>query len=83
MNTTMGTIELELFDEDAPKTVQNFRKLAADGFMKQVDGHWRPNFDEPASAAPEAFEKLQGRVQAFIAAAPESLRPSIEKFLGG
>src|ERR1700735_876660 len=32
MNTTAGTIELELFDDDAPKTVENFRKLAADGF---------------------------------------------------
>ena len=28
MNTTLGTIELELFDDDAPKTVENFRKLA-------------------------------------------------------
>jgi len=25
MNTTLGAIELELFDEDAPKTVENFR----------------------------------------------------------
>ena len=32
MNTTAGTIELELFDDDAPKTVENFRKLSADGF---------------------------------------------------
>lgn len=57
------------------------RKLAAAGFMEKVDGHWRPNFDEPASAAPQAFEKLQGRVQAFVDAAPESLRPSLERFL--
>jgi cyclophilin family peptidyl-prolyl cis-trans isomerase len=27
MQTTQGAIELELFDEDAPKTVANFRKL--------------------------------------------------------
>jgi peptidyl-prolyl cis-trans isomerase B (cyclophilin B) len=32
MNTTVGTISLEFFDDDAPKTVANFRKLAADGF---------------------------------------------------
>jgi peptidyl-prolyl cis-trans isomerase B (cyclophilin B) len=32
MHTTAGAIELELYDEDAPKTVENFRKLAADGF---------------------------------------------------
>ena len=32
MNTSDGPITLELFDEDAPKTVGNFRKLAAEGF---------------------------------------------------
>ena len=39
MNTTAGTIELELFDDDAPKTVANFRKLAADGFYDGVIFH--------------------------------------------
>src|SRR5450755_2034859 len=39
MNTTHGTIELELFDEDAPKTVANFRKLAGDGFYDGVIFH--------------------------------------------
>jgi len=39
MNTTLGTIELELFDDDAPKTVENFRKLAADGFYDGVIFH--------------------------------------------
>ena len=32
MATSEGTIELELFDTDAPKTVENFTKLAADGY---------------------------------------------------
>jgi cyclophilin family peptidyl-prolyl cis-trans isomerase len=32
MNTTAGTIEFELFDEDAPQTVTNFRKLAGEHF---------------------------------------------------
>ena len=32
LHTTHGEIALELFDEDAPKTVENFRRLAADGF---------------------------------------------------
>src|SRR5881392_2547300 len=32
MQTNHGTIELELFDDDAPKTVENFKKLTADGF---------------------------------------------------
>ena len=39
MNTTHGTIALELFDEDAPKTVENFRKLASDGFYDGIIFH--------------------------------------------
>ena len=39
MHTTQGTIELELFDEAAPKTVANFRKLAGDGFYDGVIFH--------------------------------------------
>ncbi len=39
MHTTHGTISLELFDEDAPKTVANFRKLAADHFYDGVIFH--------------------------------------------
>jgi cyclophilin family peptidyl-prolyl cis-trans isomerase len=39
MQTNHGTIELELFDEDAPKTVENFRKLASDGFYDGVIFH--------------------------------------------
>jgi cyclophilin family peptidyl-prolyl cis-trans isomerase len=32
MKTTEGDITFELFDEDAPKTVENFRKLSSEGF---------------------------------------------------
>ena len=39
MQTNHGAIELELFDEDAPKTVENFRKLADDGFYDGVIFH--------------------------------------------
>ncbi len=39
MHTTQGTIELELFDDDAPKTVENFRKLASDHFYDGVIFH--------------------------------------------
>ena len=39
MRTTHGPIEIELFDEDAPKTVQNFKKLAGDGFYDGVIFH--------------------------------------------
>ena len=37
--TNHGAIELELFDEDAPKTVDNFKKLASDGFYDGVVFH--------------------------------------------
>jgi peptidyl-prolyl cis-trans isomerase B (cyclophilin B) len=39
MNTSHGTITFELFDEDAPETVANFRKLAADNFYDGVIFH--------------------------------------------
>jgi peptidyl-prolyl cis-trans isomerase B (cyclophilin B) len=39
INTTRGTIAVELFDQDAPKTVENFRKLASDHFYDGVIFH--------------------------------------------
>src|SRR5580698_3228439 len=39
MNTSEGLIEIELFDEDAPKTVENFTKLAGDGFYDDLIFH--------------------------------------------
>ena len=39
MHTNHGAIQLELFDEDAPKTVENFRKLSADGFYDGLIFH--------------------------------------------
>jgi peptidyl-prolyl cis-trans isomerase B (cyclophilin B) len=39
LNTTAGPITVEFFDEDAPKTVENFRKLAADGFYDGLSFH--------------------------------------------
>jgi cyclophilin family peptidyl-prolyl cis-trans isomerase len=39
MQTNQGTIEIELFDDDAPKTVENFKKLANDGFYNGVIFH--------------------------------------------
>ena len=39
MQTNHGAIGIELFDEDAPKTVENFKKLAADGFYDGVIFH--------------------------------------------
>jgi len=39
IQTNHGTIELELFGEDAPKTVENFTKLSRDGFYDGVIFH--------------------------------------------
>jgi cyclophilin family peptidyl-prolyl cis-trans isomerase len=39
LHTSHGSVEVELFDADAPKTVENFRKLAADGFYDGVIFH--------------------------------------------
>jgi len=39
MNTTLGTIDLELFEEDAPETVANFVKLAGDHFYDGIIFH--------------------------------------------
>ena len=39
LHTNHGAIGVELHDEDAPKTVENFRKLAADGFYDGVIFH--------------------------------------------
>jgi peptidyl-prolyl cis-trans isomerase B (cyclophilin B) len=39
IETNHGTIQLELFDEDAPETVGNFRKLAGEGFYDGLVFH--------------------------------------------
>jgi peptidyl-prolyl cis-trans isomerase B (cyclophilin B) len=39
MHTNAGAIEVELFDADAPKTVENFRKLAGDGYYDGLIFH--------------------------------------------
>jgi cyclophilin family peptidyl-prolyl cis-trans isomerase len=39
MQTTRGAITFELFDEDAPRTVANFRKLASKGFYDGLTFH--------------------------------------------
>lgn len=39
MNTSEGEIVFELFDADAPKTVENFKKLANDGFYDGLIFH--------------------------------------------
>ena len=38
-HTSEGTIALELFPDDAPKTVENFTKLALDGFYDGLTFH--------------------------------------------
>ncbi len=45
METEKGTINLELFEKDAPKTVENFVKLSKDGFYDDLIFHRViPNF---------------------------------------
>ncbi|MBA3748589.1 MAG: peptidylprolyl isomerase [Solirubrobacterales bacterium] len=39
MRTTEGVIVFELFDDDAPKTVANFKKLASEGFYDGLSFH--------------------------------------------
>ncbi|MEA2112413.1 MAG: peptidylprolyl isomerase [Patescibacteria group bacterium] len=39
LKTNLGDVELELFADKAPKTVENFKKLAQDGFYDGVKFH--------------------------------------------
>ena len=39
IHTTEGAVAVELFDEEAPKTVQNFTKLAGEGFYDGITFH--------------------------------------------
>jgi peptidyl-prolyl cis-trans isomerase B (cyclophilin B) len=39
LHTNQGPIAVELFDDDAPKTVENFLKLSRDGFYDGVVFH--------------------------------------------
>ena len=39
LHTNAGAITVSFFDDDAPKTVENFRKLAADGFYDGLIFH--------------------------------------------
>jgi cyclophilin family peptidyl-prolyl cis-trans isomerase len=39
LHTNHGTIEIDFFDDDAPKTVANFRKLAEDKFYDGLTFH--------------------------------------------
>jgi cyclophilin family peptidyl-prolyl cis-trans isomerase len=39
LHTNHGAVDVELFDEDAPTTVENFVKLARDGFYDGVIFH--------------------------------------------
>jgi cyclophilin family peptidyl-prolyl cis-trans isomerase len=39
LHTNAGAIVLELYDEDAPKTVENFRKLSGEGFYDELVFH--------------------------------------------
>ena len=38
-HTNQGPVVVELFDDDAPRTVENFRKLSGDGFYDGLSFH--------------------------------------------
>ncbi|MCG8306275.1 MAG: peptidylprolyl isomerase [Cytophagales bacterium] len=45
IKTNKGALKVEFFEEDAPKTVENFTKLAKDGFYDKLTWHRViPNF---------------------------------------
>jgi len=39
LHTNHGAIDVDLFDDDAPKTVENFRKLSGEGFYDGLTFH--------------------------------------------
>ena len=39
LHTNQGPIKIEFFDDDAPQTIENFRKLAGDGFYDGLTFH--------------------------------------------
>ena len=39
MNTDKGQLTIDLFDNDAPKTVENFLKLVKEGFYDGLSFH--------------------------------------------
>ncbi|MEX0992856.1 MAG: peptidylprolyl isomerase [Solirubrobacterales bacterium] len=39
LHTNRGPVAIELFEDDAPKTVENFQKLSADGFYDGLIFH--------------------------------------------
>jgi cyclophilin family peptidyl-prolyl cis-trans isomerase len=39
LHTNAGPISVEFFDEDAPKTVENFRRLSSEGFYDGLKFH--------------------------------------------
>jgi peptidyl-prolyl cis-trans isomerase B (cyclophilin B) len=39
LHTTRGAVSVELYDADAPVTVENFRKLATEGFYDRLSFH--------------------------------------------
>ena len=48
IHTTHGPVVVELYDEDAPKTVENFAKLSRDGFYDGITFHPRhPRLHDP------------------------------------
>lgn len=68
MDTSMGTVKIELFADKAPKTVENFLKYAGEGhydgtiFHRVIDGFmiqgggFTPDMEQKATSAPAKNE---------------------------
>ena len=75
LHTNHGAIAIELFDDDAPKTVDNFVKLARDGFYDGVIFH-RVIPDFMTASVTESQVSPPGR-PIETTAEPDKLRPRI------
>ena len=60
MSTDCGDIELELFDKEAPNTVQNFIKLTKDGFYDGLAFHRVINGFMAQGGCPNTREGARG-----------------------
>ncbi len=88
MRTNMGTVTLELFPREAPKTVENFLRYVTAGhynntvFHRVIDnfmiqgGGYDPDFNEKPTGAPIANEAINGlKNKAFTLAMARTMDP--------
>ena len=77
MHTSAGPIQLELFDEDAPKTVENFRKLSTDGFYDGLAADHTLTWTDQVLEAPLATAGVISDFSSFGTDAELGLKPDL------